>query len=904
MTPLVSFAERRVIIMKNVLIEKKFELCNDCIVFAANNAFAPCMAIMIQSIIDNAKRDKYYDIIILHKDINVENQDAIVDLSNAENISIRFLNMTDFLKGTKFFTENRKALSEETYFRLFIPWILDENYQKALYLDGDMIARNDIRDVLDVNVEGVLAAGVRDYWGICNCYMEDDDRRDYRESIGLSNIDEYIIGALILFNLNEFREKYSLDFVLELSQEREWLQHDQDVINILIKDAVKHISPTYAFMSDYGNNHYLPDYLQSELEGIEHNPDIYHFAASRKPWNKKYGLFNNEFWSIAKRTVFFEELLSKVKSIEYKWYILRELGIDTYSTSRDGEKLKRCYGKVDLGVLNGSNNYLYNIDIIKGKLFISGKVNYYDFKNSFEKLSISINGIDHPVDNYHIDTKFREDTGIEQYTQISFSFSIALDGFESIRLRINMHVGGEKYAVVKYKTTPYCQLNSRMGNSYYSRDGWLIKIDRRDYSITIIKSSAINHLIYELRFQRQVFKRINKPIKLAVIRLLVLMAKSIVRKPIWLVSDRRQKADDNGEAFFKYLNTEEIKNTVNSYFIIEKSDELLDYERLKKVGKLIKPNSIRHKLLHLLADFTLSSQTDMFVRNPFESKDWSDGLHDFISSTRFVFLQHGIIVNDLTDWLNIGKQNIFGFVTSTSAEYQLIINGEYGYLEDNVWLTGMPRYDLLDDSDDCLNSIVIMPTWRRYLTKGQNIETGFWEVVDDFSDSEYVSFYRDLTNDDRLQSALKQYGYSLFFKIHPSFELNQGKFGFISDNVNVIGTEKSYRDVFNNSKLIITDYSSSVFDFLYLRKPVIYCQFDKSEFWSGNHQCKNGDFNYSKDGLGECVSTKDELIDLIIEYMKNDCRPKDEYLERMEQFFSFSDKKSCERVYQRIIETY
>ena len=38
--------------------------------------------------------------------------------------------------------------------------------------------------------------------------------------------------------------------------------------------------------------------------------------------------------------------------------------------------------------------------------------------------------------------------------------------------------------------------------------------------------------------------------------------------------------------------------------------------------------------------------------------------------------------------------------------------------------------------------------------------------------------------------------------------------------------------------------------------------------------------------------------------MKNDCRPKDEYLERMEQFFSFSDKKSCERVYQRIIETY
>ena len=893
-----------VLVMNNNMINKRFELCDDCIVLASNDAFAPCMAIMIQSIIDNAKEDKYYDIIILHKDISGDNQEAIVQLSDADNISIRFFDMNDFLKGTKFFTENRKTISEETYFRLFIPWIIDDNYKKALYIDGDMIVRNDISAVIDVNIEGVLAAGVRDYWGICNCYMKEDSKREYRESIGLTNIDEYIIGALILFNLKEFRERYYLDYVLKLSQEREWQQHDQDVINIMIKGSVKHISPTYAFMSDYGNNHYLPDYLLRELEGIEDNPVIYHFAASRKPWKKKYGLFNNEFWSIAKKTVFFEELLSEVKSTEYKWYILRELGINTYDTVREGENLQRFYGKVNLGALNASNNYLYNVDIYNGKLFLSGMVNYYDVNDSFDKLSISINEVEYPVDSFRITKKYKEDTGIEQYTHIDFTFSISLDTFESIRLRINMYVGGEKYRITKYKTTEYCQLDSRIGGSYFQRDGWLIRIDRRNYSLTIVKSCVTKHIKYELRFLTQLYKRGNMSISLMAIRLAGPVIKHIIRKPIWLVSDRRQKADDNGEAFFKYLNKNEIRKTVNSYFIIDKNDELSDYDRVSKIGKVIKPNSKKHKLLLLLSDYSISSQTDKFTRNPFESKKYSDGLHDFIASTRFVFLQHGIIIEDLTGWLNIRRQNIFGFVTSTNAEYDLISKGEYGYREDNVWLTGMPRYDLLEDCSNDDNRIVIMPTWRRYLTKGQKTETGFWELVDDFSDSDYASFYRDLTNDERLQAALKQYGYSLAFKIHPSFEGSQGKFGFSGDNVNVLGAEESYREIYKGSKLIISDYSSSSYDFLYLRKPVIYCQFDKEIFYDGEHQCKRGEFDYEKEGLGECVSTRDELVNIIIEYMKNDCKPKAEYIDRINSFFCFSDNKSSERVYRKIIEKY
>ena len=89
-----------------------------------------------------------------------------------------------------------------------------------------------------------------------------------------------------------------------------------------------------------------------------------------------------------------------------------------------------------------------------------------------------------------------------------------------------------------------------------------------------------------------------------------------------------------------------------------------------------------------------------------------------------------------------------------------------------------------------------------------------------------------------------------------------------------------------------------------VKEPVIYCQFDKEIFYDGEHQCKRGEFDYEKEGLGECVSTRDELVNIIIEYMKNDCKPKAEYIDRINSFFCFSDNKSSERVYRKIIEKY
>ena len=79
----------------------------------------------------------------------------------------------------------------------------------------------------------------------------------------------------------------------------------------------------------------------------------------------------------------------------------------------------------------------------------------------------------------------------------------------------------------------------------------------------------------------------------------------------------------------------------------------------------------------------------------------------------------------------------------------------------------------------------------------------------------------------------------------------------VFDNISLLGDEVSYRQIFAESKLMITDYSSTSMDFAYMGKAVVYCQFDKDEFYN-RHIHAPGYFDYEKDGFGPV--TKNYLI--------------------------------------------
>ena len=87
------------------------------------------------------------------------------------------------------------------------------------------------------------------------------------------------------------------------------------------------------------------------------------------------------------------------------------------------------------------------------------------------------------------------------------------------------------------------------------------------------------------------------------------------------------------------------------------------------------------------------------------------------------------------------------FVTSTYQEYDYLCK-LYGYPEGYVQLTGLPRFDNLSNNNLKKDQILVMPTWRNWISRevecekyeGTKIftETGFYKAWSEFLNSEKI----------------------------------------------------------------------------------------------------------------------------------------------------------------------
>jgi CDP-glycerol glycerophosphotransferase (TagB/SpsB family) len=350
------------------------------------------------------------------------------------------------------------------------------------------------------------------------------------------------------------------------------------------------------------------------------------------------------------------------------------------------------------------------------------------------------------------------------------------------------------------------------------------------------------------------------------------------------------KGDENAQVLFKYANKQD--DNIKKVFAISK--EAPEYEELKKIGEVVNWRSIKHLIYFLLCDNLISSQADSYIVNPYGR--WGKYFND-LYTFNFIFLQHGVIKDDLSSWLNKMDKDIDLFITSAKPEYNSIVENDYLYTKDEVLLSGLPRFDRLKNNPQ--KKILIMPTWRDYLTNKSN-NLGIRGKNDNFKDTEYFKFYNNLINDKRLLETLKKLDYKMIFCLHPNAIKNADDFG--SNEFVSIPTEIcDYPKEFGEGSLLITDYSSVAFDFTYLRKPVLYCQFDKEKFLS-KHSYEAGYFDYNRDGFGPVCKDLDSTITEIINVLDNDCKLDKKYRKRIDNFFKYNDKKNSQRVYEKIIQ--
>lgn len=133
---------------------------NNAVVLSANEYYVPYLAAVLESIRANSNDDQNYDLIIMHRDISMGSQDRLKkQLEDHQNITLRFLDIRRYEKPfKKLFLRGHFAL--ETYFRLLMPQILAD-YDKAVYIDSDLVVNADIAELYATDVDGYLLAAAK-----------------------------------------------------------------------------------------------------------------------------------------------------------------------------------------------------------------------------------------------------------------------------------------------------------------------------------------------------------------------------------------------------------------------------------------------------------------------------------------------------------------------------------------------------------------------------------------------------------------------------------------------------------------------------------------------------------------------------------------------------------------------
>lgn len=351
-------------------------------------------------------------------------------------------------------------------------------------------------------------------------------------------------------------------------------------------------------------------------------------------------------------------------------------------------------------------------------------------------------------------------------------------------------------------------------------------------------------------------------------------------KRIWLYSDFPTIADDNGKHLFKYSMAQDEKG-IKKYFVVDKKSKY--YNEMKKIGPVIGYKSMKHRILGLFAEKIITSHPDNNYIYPF----WGHypNFAGLLKSST-IFLQHGIILNNISSWLNKSDKNLDFILTSSKKEYESFFNYHYNYEKEVIHLLGLPRFDSLENEKT--KTILIMPSWRRYLTNENKYS---------ISNSSYFKTYNSLINNEKLIEKAKSLGYEIIFRPHPHVYQYIGLFDE-NEFIKIDHERESYQELFKKGALLITDYSSVSFDFAYLKKPVLYYHYGQDYHFN----LEESYFDFETMGFGEVCKSEEELVDLICQYMENDCKMKEKHVKNVEDYFIFTDKNNCKRVHEAIKE--
>lgn len=357
-------------------------------------------------------------------------------------------------------------------------------------------------------------------------------------------------------------------------------------------------------------------------------------------------------------------------------------------------------------------------------------------------------------------------------------------------------------------------------------------------------------------------------------------------RDMWLICEDEYEARDNGYFFYRYLKKKHPDQEV--YYAINRKSP--DYMKVRKLGRTVPYGTFRHWVYYLTASRNISSQKG---GKPNAAVCYFLEVGGLLKNTR-IFLQHGITKDD-AKWLYYPVTKLSMFVCGAKPEYEFI-RERFQYPEGAVQYLGFTRFDNLHKDITDKKLILIMPTWRNWFVLKSKNQDG---RIPSVHESLFCKAWNEFLNDEKFQNILEENDLHAIFYPHRNMQPFIEEFKVDNPRIRIAKQNKyDVQMLLRRAAVLVTDFSSVFFDMLYMKKPVIFYQFDEEEYRQKQYQ--EGYFDYTDNPFSIRHIERASAICALEKTVKSGFSLDSHYIAAHGDYFPLYDTDNCERTYTAI----
>lgn len=259
--------------------------------------------VAVRSILEHGSRDSIFQFHILVPEDFPENLECTLENGMApfDNVRLAVTRIGAFKDAW----QKMDRVRNSTYYRLLIAELFPQ-YDRVIYLDSDIVVQGDLTELYAFDLGEDFVAGTPAPW-----YILESDREEYARNLDIPNMEKYINAGVLLLNTKKIREHNLSSAMVELTT-RKFNSQDQDIINKVLFDGIRHLPFRFNVMTKYASwpeARFQGLFSDEEMREAWASPLIIHYADKIKPWDDPLSPYARIWWREAAKCDNFDEIL-------------------------------------------------------------------------------------------------------------------------------------------------------------------------------------------------------------------------------------------------------------------------------------------------------------------------------------------------------------------------------------------------------------------------------------------------------------------------------------------------------------------------------------------------------------------------------------------------------------------